>query len=200
VDDRGEIVTGDHILYVCANYLAELGELSEKTVVATVMSNYGLFQSLKACGIRCDKTAVGDRYVYEHMAAHGLSLGGEQSGHIIFAKHATTGDGILTALKLMEVMLAKKKKMSELIASFHFYPQELRSLPVCDKHKAATAPEVLAAVEQACGALEGKGRALLRPSGTEDVLRLMVEAPDAQTCHAHAHAIENVLRREGYMR
>ena len=100
----------------------------------------------------------------------------------------------------MEVMLAKKKKMSELIAPFHFYPQELRSLPVCDKHKAATAPEVLAAVEQACGALEGKGRALLRPSGTEDVLRLMVEAPDAQTCHAHAHAIENVLRREGYMR
>ena len=199
VDDRGQVVTGDHILYVCAKYLKAQGELTNDTVVATVMSNFGLFHSLRECGISCAKTAVGDRYVYEYMAAHGLALGGEQSGHVIFSKHATTGDGILTGLKLMEVMLASKKPMSELTAPFRFYPQVLRNLRVRDKQSAATDPVVVAAFECACGALGEQGRALLRPSGTEPVLRLMVEAPSDELCCIHADAIEEALRRQGHL-
>ncbi|MBQ7338856.1 MAG: phosphoglucosamine mutase [Clostridia bacterium] len=199
VDETGNIITGDHILYVCGCYLKEKGELHGNTVVATIMSNFGLFQSLKRMDIECAKTAVGDKYVYEHMSKNGNRLGGEQSGHIIFGKYATTGDGILTSLKLMEVMIAKKKKMSELIADFDFYPQVLRNLRVTDKKQASTDPEINAAVQAACDELGESGRVLLRVSGTEPVLRLMAEAQTEEICNRYVDNIAQMFVDKGYL-
>ncbi len=199
VDETGNIITGDHILYVCGCYLKEKGELHGDTVVATYMSNLGLFQSLKRMDIECVKTNVGDKYVYEHMSKNGNRLGGEQSGHIIFGKYATTGDGILTSLKLMEVMIAKKKKMSELIMDFDFYPQLLRNLRVTDKKQASTDPEITAAVQAACDELGESGRVLLRVSGTEPVLRLMAEAQTEEICREYLDRIVALFAEKGYL-
>lgn len=196
VDERGNILTGDHILYICAKYMKEKGELRRNTVVATVMSNLGLFQSLSRCGLSCAKTAVGDKYVYEYMSVNGCRLGGEQSGHIIFSKYATTGDGILTSLKIMEIMLAGKKKASELTEGFAFYPQVLYHLHTCDKEAAVNDADVLSAVEKANQALGENGRALLRASGTEPVVRLMVEAESEALCKAYAEGIIKILREK----
>lgn len=199
VDETGRVITGDHILYVCGRYLSELEELHGNTVVATMMSNLGLTQSLKRQGIDCISTAVGDKYVYESMNRHGYRLGGEQTGHIIFGKYATTGDGILTSLKLMEVMLAKKMKMSELVADFDFYPQVLRNVPVKDKKQVADDADVQAAIADACAQLGERGRVVLRVSGTEPVVRLMAEAPSEEVCYRYLNQTEELLRQKNYV-
>jgi phosphoglucosamine mutase len=194
VDEKGNVLTGDHIMYACARYMKDQRELRGDTVVATVMSNLGLFKALGDIGLSCAKTAVGDKYVYEYMSANGCRLGGEQSGHIIFSKYATTGDGILTSLKIMEVMLAGKKKASELCAGFTFYPQLLRNFRVADKKAAMTDADVLAAVDKANASLGDSGRVLLRASGTEPVIRLMLEAESEAVCEQYAEDIIAVLR------
>lgn len=194
VDEKGNVLTGDHIMYACARYMKDQRELRGDTVVATVMSNLGLFKALGDIGLSCAKTAVGDKYVYEYMSANGCRLGGEQSGHIIFSKYATTGDGILTSLKIMEVMLAGKKKASELCAGFTFYPQLLRNFRVADKKTAMTDADVLAAVDKANASLGDSGRVLLRASGTEPVIRLMLEAESEAVCEQYAEDVIAVLR------
>ena len=199
VDEAGNVITGDHILYVCGCYLKVRGELHGNTVVATYMSNLGLSESLRRHGIACALTTVGDKYVYEHMTQHQYRLGGEQSGHIIFGNYATTGDGILTSLKLMEVMLAKKQKMSELIAEFSFYPQLLRNLRVSNPQAAAIDPEITRAIQTACMELGSRGRVVLRVSGTEPLLRLMAEAPDEDVCHDYLNRIVAIFAQKGYL-
>ena len=176
VDEKGNVVTGDHIIYMYGCYMKERGKLHNNKVVATVMSNFGLFKALDKVGIEYDKTKVGDKYVYENMMQTGNKIGGEESGHIIFPTYATTGDGILTSLKLMEVMLAKEKPMSELAAPMVMYPQVLKNVRVASKPDAKNDPDVQAEVEKVAAALGENGRILLRESGTEPVIRVMVEA------------------------
>lgn len=182
VDEHGEVVDGDKILYIYAHYLKERGELDTNTVVATVMSNIGLFKALDEQGIDYAKTAVGDKNVYEYMAQHHNCIGGEQSGHIIFSKYASTGDGILTSLMMMEVMLAKKQTLAELAAPVRIYPQVLENVRVIDKRIVLSAPLIQQAIAQAEAALQGNGRMLVRPSGTEPLVRVMAEAADTDTC------------------
>jgi phosphoglucosamine mutase len=189
VDEKGNVLTGDHILYICADYMKETGELSGNTVAATVMSNYGLFSSLSELGIFCIKTAVGDKCVCDAMRENACRLGGEQSGHIIFSKYASTGDGILTSLKIMEVMLARKKKASELAENFRFYPQILHNFRVTDKSAVMDDPRVRDVWERANRALSDHGRILLRPSGTESVIRLMAEAETEDICRVWAQTV-----------
>ncbi len=189
VDEKGNVLTGDHILYICAEYMKETGELSGNTVAATVMSNYGLFKSLAEIGIFCIKTAVGDKCVCDAMRENACKLGGEQSGHIIFSKYASTGDGILTSLKIMEVMLARKRKASALAEKFRFYPQILHNFHVADKSAVMDDPRVKAAWERANRALSDHGRILLRPSGTESVIRLMAEAETEEFCRVWAQTV-----------
>ncbi len=198
VDENGNVVTGDHILYIYGLYMKERGKLVSNTVVATVMSNFGLFKALDAAGIKYVKTAVGDKYVYEYMSAHGNRLGGEQSGHIIFSKYATTGDGILTSLKVMEVIMAKKLTLSKLAEPVKFYPQELVNVRVVDKEKAQNDKDVLAAVKKVEKKLKDSGRILVRPSGTEPLVRVMVEAENKEKCTAYAEEVVSVLRAKGY--
>ena len=197
VDENGGIVTGDHILYVCGKYLKNKGELPGNTVVATVMSNFGFFKSLEEEGIRYETTAVGDKYVYENMSANGYRLGGEQSGHIIFKKYATTGDGILTAIQMMEVMLETKHSLGELVKPMHFYPQVLKNVPVADKEAVMSNPAVKLAIEQAGKELGSSGRVLVRKSGTEPVIRVMAEADTAEACEKYVKAIMDVMHEEG---
>ncbi len=197
VDENGGIVTGDHILYVCGKYLKNKGELPGNTVVATVMSNFGFFKSLEEEGIRYETTAVGDKYVYENMSANGYRLGGEQSGHIIFKKYATTGDGILTAIQMMEVMLETKHSLGELVKPMHFYPQVLKNVPVVDKESVMSNPAVKLAIEQAGKELGSSGRVLVRKSGTEPVIRVMAEADTAEACEKYVKAIMDVMHEEG---
>ena len=182
VDEHGEVVDGDKILYIYAHYLKERGELDTNTVVATVMSNIGLFKALDEMGIDYAKTAVGDKNVYEYMAQHHNCIGGEQSGHIIFSKYASTGDGILTSLMMMEVMLAKKQTLAELAAPVRIYPQVLENVRVIDKRIVLSAPLIQQAIAQAEAVLQGNGRMLVRPSGTEPLVRVMAEAADTDTC------------------
>lgn len=182
VDEHGEVVDGDKILYIYAHYLKERGELDTNTVVATVMSNIGLFKALDELGIDYAKTAVGDKNVYEYMAQHHNCIGGEQSGHIIFSKYASTGDGILTSLMMMEVMLAKKQTLAELAAPVRIYPQVLENVRVIDKRIVLSAPLIQQAIAQAEAVLQGNGRMLVRPSGTEPLVRVMAEAADTDTC------------------
>lgn len=182
VDEHGEVVDGDKILYIYAHYLKERGELDTNTVVATVMSNIGLFKALDEQGIDYAKTAVGDKNVYEYMAQHHNCIGGEQSGHIIFSKYASTGDGILTSLMMMEVMLAKKQTLAELAAPVRIYPQVLENVRVIDKRIVLSAPLIQQAIAQAEAVLQGNGRMLVRPSGTEPLVRVMAEAADTDTC------------------
>ena len=171
VDEKGNIITGDHILYVCGKYMKEKGLLPGNTVVTTVMSNFGLYKAFDELGIDYAKTAVGDKYVYEYMMMHSCRLGGEQSGHIIFSKHASTGDGILTSLKVMEAMLAKKKTLSQLCEGFTFYPQVLKNIRVRSKPEARSDPDVQAAIAEVGALLGATGRILVRESGTEPVIR-----------------------------
>ena len=198
VDEKGNVVTGDHILYIYGCYMKEHGELMNNTVVTTVMSNFGLYKAFDEQGIGYAKTAVGDKYVYEYMAKNGCRIGGEQSGHIIFSKYASTGDGILTSLKMMEVMLAKKKPMSELAAPLKIYPQVLENVRVTDKKAAQNDPAVQETVNTVAEALGDTGRILVRESGTEPVVRVMVEAPDHDTCQKYVDEVVNVICEKGY--
>ena len=184
VDEKGELVDGDKIMYIYARYLQERGKLVNNTVVTTIMSNLGLFKALDALGIEYAKTAVGDKNVYDYMSAHHNNIGGEQSGHIIFSKYASTGDGILTSLKMMEVMLAREKPLSELAAPIVIYPQVLENVRVTDKTIVMSAPIIQQAIAKAEAQLAGNGRILVRPSGTEPLVRVMSEAADTETCRA----------------
>lgn len=198
VDENGSVVTGDHILYIYGCYMKERGKLVDNKVVTTVMSNFGLYKAFDAVGIAYEKTAVGDKYVYECMSQNGYRLGGEQSGHIIFSKYATTGDGIITALKMMEVMLAKKKPMSQLAAPLAVYPQVLENVRVTDKTAAQQDPAVQAAVAKAAAELGSDGRILVRESGTEPVVRVMVEAGTEAVCRQYVDQVAEVIKERGY--
>lgn len=199
VDDKGEVIDGDAILYICGCYLKEKGELNNNTVVTTVMSNLGLYKALDRKGIAYEKTAVGDKYVNANMTEYGHSLGGEQSGHIIFSKYAVTGDGVLTSLMLMEVMLEKKEKLSELRKELKIYPQLLKNVRVIDKPAARRDEDVAAAVKKVEEALGDEGRILLRESGTEPVIRVMVEANTQQLCHQYVEEVVDVLHKKGHV-
>ena len=198
VDEKGNVITGDHILYIYGRYMKERGKLVNNTVVTTVMSNFGLYKAFDECGIGYAKTAVGDKYVYEYMTKNGCRIGGEQSGHIIFSKYASTGDGILTSLKMMEVMLAKKKPMSELAAPLKIYPQVLENVHVTDKKAAQDDADVQAAVKAVAEALGDTGRILVRESGTEPLVRVMVEAPEHETCQKYVQQVVDVIKAKGY--
>ena len=199
VDEKGNLVDGDAIIYIYGCYLKERGKLLGNKVVTTVMSNFGLYKALDAKGIEYEKTAVGDKYVYENMVTNGYRLGGEQSGHIIFKKYATTGDGILTALKMMEVMLEKKAPLSELAAPFVVYPQVLKNVRVVDKATVNGDADVQAAVKEVADALGTDGRILVRESGTEPVIRVMVEAGDIETCQKYVDKVVDVIVAKGYL-
>ena len=198
VDEKGGIITGDHILYILGRYMQGRGQLDNNTVVTTVMSNLGLYKAFDEAGIGYAKTNVGDKYVYEYMANNGCRLGGEQSGHIIISKYATTGDGILTSLKLMEVMLARKQKMSQLSEGLQIYPQVLKNVRVKSKPEARNDPAVQQAVDQVAQMLGADGRILVRESGTEPVIRVMVEAKTQQLCESCADRVVDVLYRQGH--
>ena len=198
VDEKGSVITGDHILYIYGCYMKERGKLLTNTVVTTVMSNFGLYKAFDEKGIGYAKTAVGDKYVYEYMAKNGCRIGGEQSGHIIFSKYASTGDGILTSLKMMEVMLAKKLPMSKLAEPLKIYPQVLENVRVTDKKAAQDDEAVQAAVKAVAEALGDTGRILVRESGTEPVVRVMVEAPDHDTCQRYVSQVVDVIKAQGY--
>ena len=200
VDEKGNEVNGDHILYILGNYMRERGQLDNNTVVTTVMSNFGLYKALDDQGIDYAKTAVGDKYVYEYMVKNGCRLGGEQSGHIIISKYATTGDGILTSLKIMEVMLAKKLPLSELTRGLKIYPQVLKNVRVKSKPDAQNDPEVQKAVNAVAEALGETGRILVRESGTEPVIRVMVEAPTKAECQNYVDQVVDVICQQGHAR
>lgn len=198
VDEHGNIVDGDKILYIYGSYLKERGKLENNTVVTTVMSNLGLYKAFDRLGINYEKTAVGDKYVYECMNEHGYILGGENSGHIIFSKYANTGDGIITAIKLMQVMCSKKATLSELCRDMTVYPQLLKNVRVTDKNTVLNDSDVQAAVKAAEEALGDNGRVLVRPSGTEPLLRIMAEASTEELCEKYVSEIEEVVRKKGY--
>ena len=198
VDEKGEVITGDHILYIYGKYLKERGKLLMNTVVTTVMSNFGLYKAFDELGIDYAKTKVGDKYVYEYMVQNGCRIGGEQSGHIIFSKYASTGDGILTSLKIMEVMLARKKTLSQLCEGFTFYPQVLKNVRVADKAAAQADPDVQAAVAAVAAKLGDTGRILVRESGTEPVIRVMVEAENKVFCNDLVDSVVDVIKRKGH--
>ncbi len=198
VDSKGRLVDGDVIMYICGKYMKEQGTLPHNTVVTTVMSNFGLYKAFDREGIRYEKTAVGDKYVYENMSLNGHGLGGEQSGHIIFSKHATTGDGILTSLKVMEVILEKKQTLEKLASEVEIYPQVLKNVRVKDKKAAQEDEAVQAEVAKVTESLGDDGRILLRQSGTEPVVRVMVEAPSMETCEAYVDQVIEVMEKQGH--
>ena len=199
VDEKGNLIDGDAILYIYGKYMKERGKLENNTVVTTVMSNFGLYKAFDEAGIDYAKTAVGDKYVYEYMTNNGCILGGEQSGHIIFSKYASTGDGILTSLKMMEVMMARKKKMSELMEGLHIYPQVLENVRVTDKKAAQDDADVQSAVRAVTEALGDTGRILVRESGTEPLLRVMVEAETEEICKKYVDQVVDVVKKKGYV-
>ena len=199
VDEKGNVITGDHILYIYGLYMKERDKLLNNTIVTTVMSNFGLYKALDKVGINYEKTKVGDKYVYENMVQNGHRIGGEQSGHIIFTKYATTGDGILTSLKMMEVMLAKGKPMSELAAPVVFYPQVLKNVRVTSKPEAQNDPDVQAQVEKVAEELGDDGRILVRESGTEPVIRVMVEAGSNELCEELVDSVIDVIKKKGHL-
>ena len=198
VDADGQVVDGDRIMFICGKYMKEQGSLFDNTVVTTVMSNFGLYKAFEREGIGYEKTAVGDKYVYENMAATGRCLGGEQSGHIIFSKHATTGDGILTSLKVMVVILEKKQTLAKLASEVEIYPQVLKNVRVEDKKAAQEDEAVQAETRKVAEALGSNGRILLRQSGTEPVVRVMVEAPDMETCQQYVDQVIRVMKERGH--
>lgn len=197
IDEKGNVIDGDLILYVCGKYLKEEGKLNNDTIVTTIMSNLGLYKACDKIGIRYEKTAVGDKYVYENMVNNGHCLGGEQSGHIIFSKHATTGDGILTALMIMEVVTEKKVSLGTLAGEVRIYPQLLKNVRVADKKEARENPAVIAAVDAVSEALGDDGRILVRESGTEPVIRVMVEAADDDLCEKYVNQVIDVMNQQG---
>ena len=199
VDEKGDLVDGDAILYIYGKYMKKRGKLENNTVVTTVMSNFGLYKAFDEAGINYAKTAVGDKYVYEYMTKNNCILGGEQSGHIIFSKYASTGDGILTSLKMMQVMLGRKKKMSELMEGLTIYPQVLENVRVTDKKAAQDDAAVQAAVQAVTEALGDTGRILVRESGTEPVLRVMVEAETKEICQKYVSRVVDVVKEKGYV-
>lgn len=196
VDEKGNVVDGDAILYVYGRYMKEREKLITNTVVTTVMSNFGLYKAFDELGIGYAKTAVGDKYVYEYMQKNGCRLGGEQSGHIIFSKYASTGDGILTSLKMMEVMMAKKKKMSQLTEDLHIYPQVLVNVKVKDKAVAQADKDVQDAVKKVVNALGDTGRILVRESGTEPLIRVMVEAETEEICKNYVDDVVSIINKK----
>ena len=198
VDEKGNEINGDLILYIYGKYMKERGKLANNTVVTTIMSNFGLYKAFDEAGIVYEKTSVGDKYVYENMLQNGHRIGGEQSGHIIFSKYATTGDGILTAIKMMEVMLEKKSPLSKLAEPVHIYPQVLKNIRVKDKPAAQNDPDVIKAVENAAKALGNSGRILVRESGTEPVIRVMVEAEKLEDCESYVDSVIEVIKAKGH--
>ena len=194
VDENGNVVDGDRILYICGKYMMEQHALRDSTIVTTVMSNLGLYKACDKIGMKYEKTAVGDKYVYENMTANGFQLGGEQSGHIIFSKHATTGDGILTSLKIMEVILEKKTTLATLASEVKIYPQLLQNLKVSDMDATLNHPDVVKAIAEVEEKLGSEGRVLVRKSGTEPLLRVMVEALTDELCEEHVLHIINAMR------
>lgn len=199
VDDKGNIITGDHILYIYGKYMKNRGKLINNTVVTTVMSNFGLFKAFDEAGINYAKTAVGDKYVYQYMKENNCCLGGEQSGHIIFSKYASTGDGILTSLKMMQVIMSSQKKLSELAEPLKIYPQVLENVRVKNKFDAMNDKDVLSAIEKASQSLGNSGRILVRESGTEPLVRVMAEAGDETTCKKYVNDIIQVLREKNHI-
>lgn len=197
VDENGDVVNGDLILYLCGKYLKEQGRLAGNTIVTTVMSNLGLYKACDKIGMKYEQTAVGDKYVYENMLNNGFILGGEQSGHIIFSKHARTGDGILTSLMIMEVVMEKKQTLSKLCEDVKIYPQLLKNVRVTDKKTARENAAVQKAVEDVASALGNDGRILVRESGTEPVIRVMVEASTDELCEQYVKQVVDVIRAEG---
>ena len=197
VDEKGNPVDGDLILYICGKYLKEKGKLNGDTIVTTIMSNLGLYKACDKIGMKYEKTAVGDKYVYENMLQNNFSLGGEQSGHIIFSKYSTTGDGILTSLMMMEVLLEMKKPLSELAGEVKIFPQCLKNVRVTDKKAARENAAVRAVVAQVEAKLGDNGRILVRESGTEPVMRVMVEASDDATCEASVDKVIDVIYAQG---
>ena len=196
VDEKGNVVDGDAILYIYGRYMKERGKLLTNTVVTTVMSNFGLYKAFDEVGIGYAKTAVGDKYVYEYMTKNGCRIGGEQSGHIIFSKYASTGDGILTSLKMMEVMMAKKKKLSQLTEDLHIYPQVLVNVMVKDKAVAQADADVQAAISKVAERLGDTGRILVRESGTEPLIRVMVEAETKEICHTYVDEVVSIINKK----
>ena len=198
VDEKGNVVDGDLILYIYGTYMKERGKLLNNTVVTTVMSNLGLYKAFDAAGIEYEKTKVGDKYVYENMITNGHRIGGEQSGHIIFSKYASTGDGILTSLKMMEVMLAKKKTLSELALPVTIYPQVLKNVRVKNKADAKNDPDVKDIVDKVAAELSDDGRILVRESGTEPLIRVMVEAKTTEICEKYVDDVIEVIKKKGH--
>lgn len=199
VDENGNVVDGDLIMYICGKYMKEQGMLRNNKIVTTVMSNLGLYKALDREGIEYDKTAVGDKYVYENMSQTGNCIGGEQSGHIIFSKYATTGDGILTSLKIMEVMLEKKTTLSKLASEVTILPQLLKNVRVADKAAALGDPDVKQAAADVEKALRNDGRLLLRQSGTEPLIRVMVEAETPEICEKYVDQVIDALKNKGHV-
>ena len=197
VDENGNVVDGDLILYVCGKYMKEHGQLKDDTIVTTIMSNLGLYKACDKIGMKYEKTQVGDKYVYENMVKNGFMLGGEQSGHIIFSKHATTGDGILTSLMLMEVIMETKQSLGQLTEEVKIYPQLLKNVRVADKKTARENTEVVKAVDAVAEALGDDGRILVRESGTEPVIRVMVEAATDELCEKYVTQVIDVIEKEG---
>ena len=199
VDENGEVVSGDKIMYICAKHMNDRGRLDTNTVVTTVMSNLGLYKALDAAGINYEKTAVGDKYVWENMREHGHLIGGEQSGHIIFSKYATTGDGLITALKVMQAMLDTRQPLSKLCEPVTIYPQVLKNVVVDDKDSTLADSAVTAAVAAEEARLGDRGRVLLRKSGTEPLLRVMAEAETDDECERSVDAIIDAMRKSGHL-
>ena len=199
VDEKGNVIDGDAIMYICGVHMKEKGELMNNTVVTTVMSNFGLYKAFDEEGIDYAKTAVGDKYVYEYMIQNDCCIGGEQSGHIIFSKYATTGDGILTSIKMVEVMKDKKQKLSELKRGFTVYPQVLKNIRVKDKREAQSDKDVIAKVDEVAALLGDSGRILVRESGTEPVVRVMVEAADESVCNQYVDSVIEVIKAKGHV-
>lgn len=199
VDENGNVVDGDSIMYVCGVYMKEHGMLENNTIVTTVMSNLGLYKALDKKGISYEKTVVGDKYVCENMMKNGHCLGGEQSGHIIFGKHAMTGDGILTSLKVMEAMLEKKATLSQLTDGLKIYPQLLVNVKVTDKNTVMEDKEVLAMEQEVANTLGDEGRILLRASGTENLIRVMVEASTDEICRQQVDRVIEIIKRKNYV-
>ena len=197
VDENGDVVNGDLVLYMCGKYMMEQGRLEGNTIVTTVMSNLGLYKACDKIGMKYEQTAVGDKYVYENMMNNGFVLGGEQSGHIIFSKHARTGDGILTSLMIMEVIMEKKQTLAKLCSDVKIYPQLLKNVRVTDKKTARENPAVQKAVDDVAAALGSAGRILVRESGTEPVIRVMVEAATDEICRQYVEQVSQVIRAEG---
>ncbi len=198
VDEKGNVIDGDLILYIYGKYMKERGKLLNNTVVTTIMSNFGLYKAFDEAGINYEKTAVGDKYVYENMVQNGHRIGGEQSGHIIFSKYATTGDGILTSMKMMEVMLAKKLPLSKLAEPVTIYPQVLKNVRVKSKPEAQNDADVQQAVAKVADALGDTGRILVRESGTEPVIRVMVEAETESLCEKYVDQVIDVIKAKGH--